>query len=275
MSLTGCPHAAGADFLEYWLPNDGEEQDRQDFQHEWYRRLHGGRLGFAPLESPRFVLDIGTGTGIWAMEFAEDNPASLVIGTDLSTIQPEPQTTNCQFVLENSELHDWQFLYPFDYVHLRNMGPCFQDIRTVFRKAWNNMSSGGWIEIADLYYELFSIDDSHHGSCLDTWAQLLNHNQALIGRTLNKAPLYPEFLRQTGFVNIHRKEMRTPISPWVKDPSMKQLGMFMGKILMIALESYRKILVEGCDMSAAEVEDLISGVRAEVLDLRNFWYIKT
>lgn len=30
-----------------------------------------GKLGLAPVENPQSVLDIGTGTGIWAIEFGE------------------------------------------------------------------------------------------------------------------------------------------------------------------------------------------------------------
>lgn len=34
-------------------------------------------------------LDIGTGTGIWAIDFADEHPETTVIGTDLSPIQPD------------------------------------------------------------------------------------------------------------------------------------------------------------------------------------------
>lgn len=33
--------------------------------------LLGGRLFNAPLKNPQKVLDLGTGTGIWAIDFAE------------------------------------------------------------------------------------------------------------------------------------------------------------------------------------------------------------
>ena len=70
---------------EYSLPNDGEEQDRQDLQHGMCLQIMDGRLAEAPIdrESPSHVLDIGTGTGIWAIEFAEQYPNALVVGTDL------------------------------------------------------------------------------------------------------------------------------------------------------------------------------------------------
>lgn len=43
-----------------------------DMVHHIYRLLLGGRLHLAPIsENVQCVLDIGTGTGIWAMDFAE------------------------------------------------------------------------------------------------------------------------------------------------------------------------------------------------------------
>lgn len=67
----------------YSLPNDGEEQDRQDFIHHIYRLILDGKLGLAPIDSPKHVLDIATGTGIWAIELAEEHLDALVVGTDL------------------------------------------------------------------------------------------------------------------------------------------------------------------------------------------------
>lgn len=50
--------------------------------------LCGHHLHLAPLAIPGRILDIGTGSGIWAMQMAEQYPESLVIGTDLSPVQP-------------------------------------------------------------------------------------------------------------------------------------------------------------------------------------------
>ena len=40
-----------------------------------------GKLNLAPVKNPKNVLDIGTGTGIWAIEFGENRTISH--GTDL------------------------------------------------------------------------------------------------------------------------------------------------------------------------------------------------
>ena len=73
----------------YLIPNDEMENDRLDFQHAVFLRSLGGKLHLAPIPGDvQNVLDIGTGTGIWAIDFADEYPSARVIGTDLSPIQP-------------------------------------------------------------------------------------------------------------------------------------------------------------------------------------------
>jgi metalloendopeptidase OMA1, mitochondrial len=55
----------------YLLPNDDIESDRLDLQYEALKMLHDDKIYFAPLKDPRRILDIGTGTGIWAIEMGE------------------------------------------------------------------------------------------------------------------------------------------------------------------------------------------------------------
>ena len=53
----------------YNFPNDETEQDREDMKHAMVVNLCGGQLHFAPIgENPQNILDMGTGTGIWAIE---------------------------------------------------------------------------------------------------------------------------------------------------------------------------------------------------------------
>jgi methylase of polypeptide subunit release factors len=51
--------------------------------HEIMLLLLEGKLHLAPLSNPQKILDIGTGTGIWAIDMADKYPMSKVIGTDL------------------------------------------------------------------------------------------------------------------------------------------------------------------------------------------------
>jgi tRNA G46 methylase TrmB len=57
--------------------------------HHKYLLLLDGKLLLAPVtKNIETVLDIGTGTGIWAIDFADEFPETNIIGTDLSPIQP-------------------------------------------------------------------------------------------------------------------------------------------------------------------------------------------
>lgn len=41
------------------------------------------KLHMAPVENPQRILDMGTGTGIWAIDAANEYPEAEVVGVDL------------------------------------------------------------------------------------------------------------------------------------------------------------------------------------------------
>jgi hypothetical protein len=105
---------------KYWMPNDKREQERLDLQHMICVKVFGNRLTLAPIREPARVLDFGTGTGTWAIEFAIQHPGSEVIGTDLSPIQPEYVPPNCRFEIDDIE-DEWMFSTKFDYVRIHQL----------------------------------------------------------------------------------------------------------------------------------------------------------
>lgn len=87
------------------MPTDEVEQERLDIHHEIFTQLLGGKFTNAPLEKPQRILDVGTGTGIWAIDFGDMYPSAEVIGVDLSPIQPSWVPPNVRF--EVCEGTDW------------------------------------------------------------------------------------------------------------------------------------------------------------------------
>lgn len=81
----------------YNFPNDEQEQDRLDMIHHVYFRLLNDRLFLAPINPDGMkILDIGTGTGIWPIHLGDLHPgASLIVGNDLSAIQPQWVPAKC------------------------------------------------------------------------------------------------------------------------------------------------------------------------------------
>lgn len=60
---------------QYMFPDDEQEQERLDVKYAAIHLTYGNKLYFAPLEDPQNALDVGTGTGIWAIDFAEEFPS--------------------------------------------------------------------------------------------------------------------------------------------------------------------------------------------------------
>lgn len=89
----------------YPLPNDKAEQDRLDLQHTLFLIMQNRKLLLCPVDLLKVhrVLDLGTGTGIWALDFGTQNPQSEVLGVDLSPIQPEWVVPNVRFIVDDIE----------------------------------------------------------------------------------------------------------------------------------------------------------------------------
>ena len=62
------------------------------------RILLGGNV-FVPLTNPSKILDVGTGSGAWCAEVANQFPEATVLGLDLSPIHRVDAPENCRFVV--------------------------------------------------------------------------------------------------------------------------------------------------------------------------------
>ena len=75
--------------------------------------IYSGKLHLAPIiDTPQNILDLGTGTGIWAVDMADKYESASVIGVDIAPCQTTFVPPNCQFEVEDVET-DW--LWPIDH----------------------------------------------------------------------------------------------------------------------------------------------------------------
>ena len=186
----------------YLFPNDPEEQDRADLQHKLFRMYSGGSLHRAPVGSPRNVLEIATGTGLWAIQYANEHPGSKIIGTDVSRIQPSKIPDNCSFVKEDSEHDEWIFQDPFGFIYMRLVSYCFDDYQTVFRKCFDNLEPGGWLELNDSTFVLVCDDGSVRGTSIEKWSQRMSQGQASMRRDPEAPKKYRRWMVEAGFIDV-------------------------------------------------------------------------
>lgn len=129
-----------------------------------------GKLFLAPINSaPQQVLDVGTGTGIWAMyirfffsrtlqifhaiaflidygltprsDFADEHPSAIVTGTDLSPIQPTWVPPNVKFEIDDAQ-DEWT--WPdnhFDFIHMRCLMGSMKDWPYLYSQAFRSFYS--------------------------------------------------------------------------------------------------------------------------------------
>ncbi|KAF9942281.1 hypothetical protein BGZ75_004676 [Mortierella antarctica] len=87
----------------YMLPNDLTESDRLDAQHYLVRFIFKGNYNVKLDQDANLkILDVATGTGVWALEMAHEFPKADIYGVDISSIFPaEIKPKNCHFQLCN------------------------------------------------------------------------------------------------------------------------------------------------------------------------------
>jgi len=253
---------------KYYFPNDEEEQDRLDLQHHLFLLTLDGKLALAPIEEMpggiHNVLDIGTGTGIWAIDFATNFPSADVIGTDLSPIQPAFVPPNCRFEVDDAE-DEWTFSQKFDYIHGRMLGSCFISHVKVFESAFQFLRPGGWLEMQDFGFPFRCVDDTMKGTAFERWLELVQVGCRKLGKDLGLAPSYHQYMRDIGFVDVQQKFVAWPIGSWPKDEKMKILGAWCKENILSGMQGNSiAILTRGLGMTSDEVEMLLAEARQDI-----------
>ncbi|KAK2768328.1 hypothetical protein FQN54_000181 [Arachnomyces sp. PD_36] len=239
----------------YLFPCDEQEQDRLDIFHKLFDVARFERLHYAPLyraptqtngqggvipppsdHGPR-VLDLGCGTGIWAMDMAKLYKDAYVVGIDLAAIQPRNHPPNCDFYAPCDFESSWTLGEDsWDYIHLRMGCGSISNWPTLYRKVLAHLRPGtGWFEWVEVDFEPRC--DGQLPAAMTDWYKDLK--EATHG--LRKPIAFPkntqQMLEEAGFVQIDHQFVGLPLNTWPEDEHEKNVGRWYNLALSESLET--------------------------------------
>ncbi|KAF4911490.1 putative methyltransferase tdiE [Colletotrichum fructicola] len=222
--------SVSSSLLEYRIENGRTYHRYKDgnMLHEIWIYTLDDRLGLAPPCDPNAkvgrVLDVGTGTGIWALDFGEEHPEAEVLGVDLSHTLPTFTLPNVAFEIDDLE-EDWTYSKPFDYIHSRLLTSAVSDWKIYLTKCFENLTPGGWLELQEADVWPFSDDNTFpKDSAFARMAILLKEAAAKMGRPWFDLPSLKTMMLEVGFVDVRLKLHKWPINDWPKDQRYKNIG---------------------------------------------------
>ncbi|KAI6383677.1 hypothetical protein MCOR25_000125 [Pyricularia grisea] len=195
-------------------------------QHNLCMMTLGWKLYISPIDQRPVnrVLDIGCGTGVWSMEFADDHPEAHVIGIDLSPIQPSFVPPNVSYYIDDVEA-EWTYSTPFDFIFTRMMLGSIKNWPEFFRQSFDNLTSGGYFESFEPVFPVRCDDDTYPQECaLRKWFELLDEGTQKVRTELPTLEVQKQRLLDAGFVNIVTREYKWPMNTWPSDKKQKEFG---------------------------------------------------
>lgn len=230
-----------------------------------------GALYIAPIPNPipdgYEVLDIGTGTGTWAIEFAEEHPTAEVMGVDLSPVQPAFVPGNCQFVVDDIE-YDWAYEKTFDFIHGRFLSMGIRDWARVFRQSYQFVKPGGWVEYQEAEF-IFPTEPDSPRQNPETVALSddVEDSAKRIGVSIRQAHGWKESIEAAGFINHKMVHIRWPLGEWAEDTKGKSIGKMNRRNMLNGIEGLSlAYLVRIRGDKAEDVRERLEKVKSEMRD---------
>ncbi|KAI1765034.1 S-adenosyl-L-methionine-dependent methyltransferase [Hypoxylon sp. FL1150] len=228
---------------KYFAPNDEQQMASQDITHHYLTILLEDKLFLAPIkEDAEKILDVGTGTGIWAIDVGDQFPNAEVTGTDLSPTQPVWVPPNVRFEIDDCT-KEWTWASDnFDFIHMRYLFGAVADWNALIAQAYRCCKPGGWVQSVELDCIMKSDDGSiKDDNIINTfWNPLWKELSKKIGIsfTVLEENLQNKGFEAAGFVDIHEVNYKIPIGGWAQDPKLAEIGEYTNMAMINDLDGY-------------------------------------
>jgi len=286
----------------YMLPADASEHQRLDLQSQSLFLALGSKLWHPKAEDyvrvvlerregneAPLILDIGTGSGKWAVDFAHQFPHCQVIGLDLVPVTRDVREipSNCKFEIGDANLPFDRFHGKVSVVHARSINVGIKDEIMFMNEVARMLVPGGVFLRGDgdtqLYSDSFTaLPECNPGEPGFSWVQkvLFYARNVVIARGIKPsaagraAKLLSEIPQ---FTNVGSDSVYVPLGGWVKGDNLElqESGKLMAEDVMMMPKAMRPQLLSA-GMPEETVDNIIQNAEAEVqgqsLHLYSVWH---
>jgi SAM-dependent methyltransferase len=261
---------------KYLLPCDDVECDRLDIMHKFFsvaRQFEdptfAGLFTYPVPEEPR-ILDLGCGTGIWAIDIADRHGGrGHIEGWDLNMTQPEAIPPNVTFHRRDIE-DPWVGVEPnsFDMIHIRLLSGSIENWPQVYDQIFKHLKPGsGLLEQVEIDWrpQSDSVDSRPLAeSKLADWSHKIHRGFASAGKKLEMDPNTTAILEDIGFT-VEHKAIPIALNPWPDHEHKKETARWFNLGLNQALEAMTFEPVIGVlGYPEHEVRELIERVKEDM-----------
>ncbi|GAB1523085.1 hypothetical protein RhiTH_006214 [Rhizoctonia solani] len=270
----------------YGLPNDEGEHTRLNYQNEALKMMLGANYT-APMqqlnagEGPLDVLDVASGSGIWAIEMAREFPKAQVVGIDMSNpgaLGNIPQ--NASFVIADITKRLPFEDQSFDVVQMRIV-PSIHERTSIYKEIHRVLRPGGFIQL---------VEPSPHTSRVGRTPPAMDETDQAIIRCGHKSESKGETARQrrngndkddwsmgnriasdlrrapSMWMSIHETLVVVPIGVWTQDEVSREAGRLMQHCAVELIKGFRPNLIDDAGLTEGEVDSMITKLGNELED---------
>ncbi|KAI8059939.1 S-adenosyl-L-methionine-dependent methyltransferase [Gilbertella persicaria] len=246
---------------------DMKEFDRLQRQHYLLKSTRKGNT-WAPIQSPKVIVESGTQNGIWALEMATQYTDSQVLGLDLKPPALQPGSPSNLRYNQTNITESWPMNdNSIDFIFQRNMYLSVQKDQwpSLLEEMFRVLKPGGYIELleAEIWYH-------NPGPVQQAFQTFFRDQCKELELDLDFAESLSTLLEEKGFESIEKRVLDIPVGEWPTEPELKQFGFINKEIQKASLKNKKGAYVPKWGISPAEYDLAVNEVLGEFEDYQSF-----